>query len=648
MKEDFAAILAECISQVKEGKSTIEECLVRYPHLGGELKPLLELANRIQPEEQKPSPEFRIRARNHLLKVMESPKGKKPTSRFLGPLTMPLRLGIPIAIALVVLVSGSGTLAYASQKSLPNQSLYPLKKGIENLQSTLTFGHEARANRHLELADRRVEEVVIQSRQGYFDAGVTEEIAQQLNAAFQDIGRVAEKDRESLLVRFSESAVKHQVKLGEVLITANETDRLAVGQAVMSNRQGSVMAEVASANPSFFQKAPSLAEEEFEKSYFKITGVRLDTKRDELNVGGILVPNVKTSLEIPPVGSNIELRGLVQGGETFISRVTLHKSEDGEVELEGIYGGTSPDGAFWRVGGILIARPQDINPPFTGKKVELSGRVVNDRFVASELEDEEAEEDEEESREVKIHGILAGINADKTTMVLESGAARIVTDISKAELKTKDGRTLKISDLSLLVGEDITVKVNRLEDKLMWVGEVSVAVGKKSNPRDEQKEDNASNRREESRGNDKTKGDLQRQSEGDAVKPGSGDNQDKISGEHDGASNQDSSQEDGNNTGSETGTEESDEDSDEETETHLEQEEPGDEAGNNDSGEEDGGERESDDDDDDDDNESDDDRDESDDDDDDDDDGDKSDRHSGYKLRLLTNYQSLAGSESCH
>ena len=44
-----AEILANCIEEIRSGKSTIEECVARYPAFGKELYSLLEVNDR-QPE----------------------------------------------------------------------------------------------------------------------------------------------------------------------------------------------------------------------------------------------------------------------------------------------------------------------------------------------------------------------------------------------------------------------------------------------------------------------------------------------------------------------------------------------------------------------------------------------------------------------
>ena len=57
-------ILTECIDAVLQGRSTVEDCVRRYPEFTGELKSMLELLREIKPANVSPTPEFRRRLRS--------------------------------------------------------------------------------------------------------------------------------------------------------------------------------------------------------------------------------------------------------------------------------------------------------------------------------------------------------------------------------------------------------------------------------------------------------------------------------------------------------------------------------------------------------------------------------------------------------
>lgn len=68
-------------------------------------------------------------------------------------------LGIIIAIVLALLAAGGGT-AFASQTSLPGDTLYPVKLGTEQLRMMLPGEDIVKVERALIFADRRVQEMV--------------------------------------------------------------------------------------------------------------------------------------------------------------------------------------------------------------------------------------------------------------------------------------------------------------------------------------------------------------------------------------------------------------------------------------------------------------------------------------------------------
>ena len=157
-KED---ILANCIDEIQSGKSTLEDCLAIYPELGDELRPLLNIATSIPPEKITPAPEFKQRARKRLLEIMQPPATgveRRGAGIFgwLQPLVPAMRssLALIVAIVMLTLLAAGATTAYASQGSLPDDALYPVKTGVENLQLALTLSPEARAALHLKLAQR--------------------------------------------------------------------------------------------------------------------------------------------------------------------------------------------------------------------------------------------------------------------------------------------------------------------------------------------------------------------------------------------------------------------------------------------------------------------------------------------------------------
>jgi len=66
--EKLEDILAQCIDDIKAGRSSIEDCLDRYPSMREQLEPLLRIAFEIrEPPDVKPSPSFKVKARVWLM-----------------------------------------------------------------------------------------------------------------------------------------------------------------------------------------------------------------------------------------------------------------------------------------------------------------------------------------------------------------------------------------------------------------------------------------------------------------------------------------------------------------------------------------------------------------------------------------------------
>ena len=159
-------ILTVCIDDIRAGRSTLEECLTRYSDMRSQLEPLLRLAVDIhEPPAFKPSASFKVRARVQLMDHIHAGRRKEPWNiPFVFGIKNAWRSGwlkttaIVLAVLLVISASGTGT-AYASQDSLPGDSLYPVKTATENFRRVITFDEAARVELELVFAGTRLEEM---------------------------------------------------------------------------------------------------------------------------------------------------------------------------------------------------------------------------------------------------------------------------------------------------------------------------------------------------------------------------------------------------------------------------------------------------------------------------------------------------------
>ncbi|MDO8689500.1 MAG: DUF5667 domain-containing protein, partial [Dehalococcoidia bacterium] len=227
-------LLASCLSEVKSGRMTIEECLVAHPEEAEELRRLLVTAATLRPQLRvEPDPAFRLRARVALVEAISAEKESASRSplgrleRWLSPVWRDparlanLRLSRPaLVVILVIALTGvvGGGATFASQSALPGDALYPVKITVEGLQVRLIPGDEGKAEANVSCAGRRLDEAqqalemgrsadVVSAMEGY---------SRCLDQAEQSLSRAAASG-----VEVSEVATRLSAQL------ANQSEKLA-------------------------------------------------------------------------------------------------------------------------------------------------------------------------------------------------------------------------------------------------------------------------------------------------------------------------------------------------------------------------------------------------------------------------------------
>jgi hypothetical protein len=255
----FEDILAQCIDDIKSGKASIEDCLDSYPSMRGQLDPLLRIALGIRkPPDVKPSPAFKMKAR---VRLMDQIHGRQvatrwPWSRYgsqAKPATYIRRFstslaGVILAIAVAVLGLGAGT-AYASQASLPGDTLYRIKLATEQAGMMLVGDDVARAERALSFANKRVREMealVEEGRPQDLDLAV-EEYGYALNMTLAEIEKAGYRvlDTENITALVAEATSRHFLVLDEVWDIVPDQARTAIEHARNVSQTGYFIALVA-------------------------------------------------------------------------------------------------------------------------------------------------------------------------------------------------------------------------------------------------------------------------------------------------------------------------------------------------------------------------------------------------------------------
>jgi uncharacterized membrane protein YgcG len=129
-----AEILARCVDAVNSGKATIESCVARYP----EFETLGELLSASQAVHKLPLVTLRTDAKNDIRERMlakyRASQIQAPPIRKAVPGRIWKRAAVSIAASLVLLFGGGTALVGASDTALPGDTLYGLKRRIEQIE----------------------------------------------------------------------------------------------------------------------------------------------------------------------------------------------------------------------------------------------------------------------------------------------------------------------------------------------------------------------------------------------------------------------------------------------------------------------------------------------------------------------------------
>jgi len=248
----FEDILVQCIEDIRTGRSSIEDCLARYPSMRGQLEPLLKIALEIrEPSDIKPSPTFKVSARVQLMDQIQARQTaiRSPWSHSLAQVKlMPYikrfstsMAGIILAIALAISGLGVGTV-YAAQGSLPGDALYSLKLGTEELTMMMSGDDIERAERALGFAQRRMREIETLAEQGRWqdlDLAV-EKYRYALNVTLTRMEHARNRglDTGNVMARVVEATAAHILVLDEVWDMVPGQAMAAIGYARNSSETG--------------------------------------------------------------------------------------------------------------------------------------------------------------------------------------------------------------------------------------------------------------------------------------------------------------------------------------------------------------------------------------------------------------------------
>lgn len=163
-----SSILDECLNQLHAGGTTVSECLENHPDHAPALLPLLALGVEMQEAMAPPAAEatFVSATKQRLLRrarlgARPSPETKKRRAGIRWPPRWSTRWAYVLASLLLTvgLVVSSFGVAQAAASSLPGDSLYSVKRGIEKAQLALSLTPAGDLELLSGFADKRIEEI---------------------------------------------------------------------------------------------------------------------------------------------------------------------------------------------------------------------------------------------------------------------------------------------------------------------------------------------------------------------------------------------------------------------------------------------------------------------------------------------------------
>ena len=160
-----AEILDQCITLIQAGKASISDCLQAYPEHASYLEPLLLTAIEAQSKLSPKGPDkryistTRIRILNQLQALqIEHHKARATRPRTRTRLPRPALALLSLVLVLIIMGSGIGV-ASVSAKVLPGDTLYPVKRSMEELQLFFTIQPTKDAELLLAFTAERVQEI---------------------------------------------------------------------------------------------------------------------------------------------------------------------------------------------------------------------------------------------------------------------------------------------------------------------------------------------------------------------------------------------------------------------------------------------------------------------------------------------------------
>ncbi len=249
MKTTWAEALDASLQAVLDGQATLEECLARYPQHSRRLAEVLPAALATREALHPPPPQKPARLPASLearLRAVAARQRNRPQAFRVLPALRPS--AVLAALLIVALLLGATTAAArAAQRALPRDTLYPVKRGLEEVQLLLSRTQADDAALLEAFALRRLEEIealAAAGREEDLAAGLAEYEA-NVSRLLQVVGEVPAEDGPGSLTHIEQSLSHHLEVLERVRDQAPEEAQQGLNRALENSRRGrEVISEV--------------------------------------------------------------------------------------------------------------------------------------------------------------------------------------------------------------------------------------------------------------------------------------------------------------------------------------------------------------------------------------------------------------------
>jgi hypothetical protein len=317
---------------------------------------------------------------------MESSGARTEAKRyrwFHSPLS-PGKLGfITLSVIAVLFLVGGGT-TYASQQSLPDDKLYPVKIASENIQLYLASDGESKADIQINLVQRRINEIVATSSSGTAGENAYERVPMQIDAAVSQIAALPAGKRETKMRQLEKLTVNQQEYIGNLCEVANETVVAALSKTIDSLYNGEIITRMAAANDEFLSASPSSREELLSSSFIKIEGTVVSASPGSLNVSGLVINNLSINHPIPPPGTGVKFELISNGGKNYIGRIESTTAAGQNLIVAGKLAITK-NGNEGFIGSIPVYNLPISSTPLPTRFIEVEGTVNDGKLVTREI-----------------------------------------------------------------------------------------------------------------------------------------------------------------------------------------------------------------------------------------------------------------------